>query len=64
MNAVARLALTGLTMVMLSAIAVGLDRLLDFGGVAWLVALVACMLLTSLTDRERFWATDITRKAR
>ncbi len=50
-------------MLILSAIAVSLDRLLDFGGVAWLVVLVVCMLLTSLTDRERFWASDITRRA-
>ncbi len=48
----------------LAVIAVGLavaliGEALDFGGLAYLAALVVGLLLVSLTDRDRFYLRDL-----
>jgi len=50
-----RLALTALVLVGLSAVAVEVGEVLDLTAFGYLGALVAVMVLTSLTDRQRFW---------
>ncbi len=57
----ARIACTALATVALS-VAVGLiGEALDFNGVAYFAVLLVVMVLTSLTDRERFWAAPPPR---
>ncbi len=55
MSAMARTLLTAATLVALTVVAGLVGEALDFSGVAYFAALLVVMVLTSLTDRERFY---------
>jgi len=51
-----RTLLTVIALVVACVVAATVGQALDFNGVAYFGAMLAVMLLVSLTDRERFWA--------
>ena len=62
MSAMPRTLLTVLTLVALSVAAGLIGEALDFNGVAYFAALLVVMVLTSLTDRERFYGPTGTAR--
>jgi hypothetical protein len=59
MTGMRRLAITGLTLVLLTALTAVIGEALHFRGTAYLGALFVVMFLVSLTDRDRFYARDL-----
>jgi len=59
--------LRALTWVVLIGLAVGgtlLNQALEGGAIGYYTVLIGGLLLTGLTDRDRFYATDLTRENR
>jgi len=59
--------LRALTWVVLIGLAVGgtmLNQALEGGAIGYYTVLVGGLLLTGLTDRDRFYAADLTRENR
>ncbi len=59
--------LRALTWLVLIGLAIGgtmLNQVLDGGAIGYYTVLIGGLLLTGLTDRDRFYATDLTRENR
>ncbi len=61
MSCMPRLAFTGLVLLSLSVLLAIIGDALEFGSGGYLAAVLVGMLLTSLTDRERFWGASERR---
>jgi len=59
MSAVPRVAFTIFTLIAVTVAIVAIGETLDLGSPYYTVGLFAAMFLTSLTDRDRFYARDL-----